>query len=413
MDAYALFTSPLKNWVKHEGLTDKQIFVRADLNVPITNGTISDDFRLQAIRPTLDYILKHGGKITLATHIGRPKDQEKELSTNIIRRWLDDHGYDTRITLLENLRFRKEETAWFDTILLTQNHSPRADSPPRSSRVNSERISIEGQRAYAKELAQGIDYYIDDAFASVHDADASLTALPELFDTDHKGIGFLVEHELNELSALKYHAQKPFVIILGGGKAATKLPFLKALIPRVTDIMLCPAVSKPFWQLMHLKPTNSFSPEEEMALHEARQIINLAQQHGVTLHLPQDYLVGTEGWQGKFIYKQASAITDNDTLIAIGPETVALWTPIITQAKTIFFNGPMGDLDKPETVKELKAVLHVITQSNAVSVVGGGNSHAALQLFDLEHKVSFCSTGGGATLAYLSGHDLPALDALL
>lgn len=150
-----------------------------------------------------------------------------------------------------------------------------------------------------------------------------------------------------------------------------------------------------------------------MNLHYARMIIEKAERYGVTVHLPQDYLISNSGWNQPYHYKAASAVTETDSVLAIGPETVTLWKPLLLNAKTIFFNGPMGDLDKPETIHELQAVLHVITQSDAISVVGGGNSHAALQFFNLADKVSFCSTGGGATLAYLAGFNLPALDALI
>lgn len=377
MDGYCALQSPLRSWQ----LANKKVFVRIDANVPLKDGVILDDYRLQAVRPTLDYILQHGGNITLATHLGRPHTRDAALSTNIIKQWLQQHGYDNRITVLENLRFSEKEYYHSDS--------------------------------YAKELARGMDYYIDDAFASVHDDNASLTALPEQFDAQHKGIGFLIERELAALCTIKYHAKKPFVAILGGGKPEKKLAMIAGLIPRVTDIMLCPALATPFVQLMHppLNPSTPLRMSEE--IHEARTILTLAQQHGVTIHVPQDYLVKTGSWDGNLTYKIASAITADDTMIAIGPKTVALWAPIIKQAQTIFFNGPMGYLEQPETVRELQAVLQVITQSNAMSVVGGGNSHAALQFFGLADKISFCSTGGGATLAYLADQDLPALDALL
>lgn len=380
-DDYCKLTSPLPHW----NLENKSVFVRADLNVPLRNGKILDDSRLQAIRPTLDYILEHGGRITLGTHLDRPHGFEQKLSTNPIRQWLDAQGYDTRITLLENLRFSLEE---------------QARNP-----------------LFAQELAQGIDYYINDAFASLHDSDTSLTIMPTLFDAQHKGIGFLVERELQTLSAIKYTAEQPYLWILGGGKAVSKLPYLETLLRsdhnRVTDIMLCPGLSWPFWHLAQEKKRHTISPEQELLVHHAKTIIDLAQQKKVTLHVPQDYLVGTDGWNGRFVTKKAGNVSEDDTMIAIGADTVKLWSPLIVRAKTIFFNGPMGDLEQPETIETVKAVLHVITQSNAISIVGGGNSHAALQLFGLANAINFYSTGGGATLAYLSGQKLPALDALL
>lgn len=227
-DAYCKLTSPLTHW----NLRDKQIFVRADLNVPIENGIILDDARITALLPTIDYILEQGGRITIGTHIGRPQGFDEELSTNPLQHWFLEHGYDNRVTILENLRFSLEE---------------KAKNP-----------------LFAQELAQGIDYYIDDAFASLHDSDTSVTVMPTLFDKDHKGIGFLVERELQQLSAIKYNAQQPYLWILGGGKAATKLPSVEQLLRsadnRVTDIILCPGLSWPFWHLAQEKKASCNYP---------------------------------------------------------------------------------------------------------------------------------------------------------
>lgn len=374
-DKYCSLRSPLPHW----DLAGKQVFVRADLNVPLKQGKIIDDTRLQKLRPTLDAILTKGGFITLATHIGRPKQYQQDLSTSsIIAPWLYQHGYDNRITLLENLRFFTEE--------------------------------MENSITFAKQLAQGMDYYLDDAFGSVHRSSTSLTTLPQLFDPEHRGIGLLIEQELATLSKLKYQAKKPFVLILGGEKVADKLPFLKSMLDHVTDILLCPAIVGPF---LHTKLNNT----DNALVDEAQSIIALAQKKQIKLHLPQDYLISQPGakniWIGPFSYRGASTIGPEDLLVAIGPKTIAQWEPIIMQAETIFFNGPMGNLDKPETIQELKVLLQTIAQSPAWSIVGGGDSLAALQAFHLKQKVDFCSTGGGATLAYLSGQPLPALDALL
>lgn len=344
-DRYAQMRSPLKNW----DLKNKRVFVRADLNVPLEDGNITDDTRLQAIRPTLDYILAQGGSVTLATHIGRPTGVEAELSTTHLAPWFAAHGYIKNITLLENLRFFAE----------------KPESVP-----------------FAQELAKGIDYYIDDAFGSCHRTGTSLTLLPQLFEKEKRGIGFLVERELAMLSTLKYHAEEPFVLILGGGKAEEKIRLLEALLPRVTHALLCPALAQ------------AYTGTDPKVL------------------LPVDYLVG-KSWDGPYNYKKSSEIKTTDTVIAIGPETVAAWQQTILQARTIFFNGAMGDLNKPETIKELRAVLQTVAQSAALRAIGGGSSVAALHLFGLANKVDFISTGGGATLAYLSGQPLPALDALL
>lgn len=364
-DRYCSLHSKIRIW----DLAGKQVFVRADLNVSIEQGAIIDDTRLQAIRPTLDAILNKNGLITLATHIGRPAGYQENLSTQIIAQWLHTRGYDNHITVLENLRFFAGETDMSHT--------------------------------FAQQLAEGIDYYVDDAFASAHRSSASLTIMPQLFDREHKSIGLLVERELSELSKLKYHAKKPFVLIVGGGKAVEKLPFLQNMLDLVSDILLCPAFANIFL-------TNT---------PQAQNVIALAQQKQVKFHLPIDYLVSHPStpnlWSQPFIYKKTSEIKPEDSIIAIGPQTIEQWKPIIMNAQTIFFNGPMGNLKQPATIETLHKLLQLIAESPAWSVVGGGDSLAALHTFGLQNKIGFCSTGGGATLAYLSNQTLPALDALL
>jgi phosphoglycerate kinase len=344
-DRYAHMHSPLTRW----NLAHKHVFLRADLNVPLEQGKILDDSRLRAIQPTLDYILAQGGRITLACHLGRPTGYDPQLSTAQLKPWFAAAGYDERVTLYENLRFFAEQ--------------------PENS-------------AFAQQLASGIDYYINDAFASCHRTGTSLTLLPKLFDKAHRGIGLLIEKELKTLSKIKYHAEKPFVLILGGGKGEEKLRFLEAMLPRINTALLCPLLSQAYTG------------------------------NNPAVHKPADYLVGSS-WHGPYSYKKSSEITPQDIIVAIGPETVAAWKPIIMNAHTIFFNGPMGDLTNPATTRELQAVLQSVAQSAAFSVIGGGSSVAALHLFDLVDQVDFCSTGGGATLAYLSDQPLPALDALL
>jgi len=371
MDKYTHLRSPLLTW----NLAHKHIFIRADLNVPLRDGHIENDMRLQALRPTLDYIIERQGKITLATHIGRPHDKESELSTNHLKPWFLDNGYQN-ITLLENLRFDTRESS--------------------------------KNRSFAQELAKGMDYYINDAFASEHRSDTSLTILPQLFDAQHRGIGLLVEHELRMLKTIKYAAQKPFLLIMGGNKGMDKLPFVMHMLDKVSDIMLCPELIEPF--LILQGHARNVAPQ---LVNLAHDILQKAEQNGVTIHLPIDYLTSTHGWQGPCIYKNAQTITPTDMIISCGPRTIEQWRPYITQAKTIFFNGPMGDLEYPQTTLELESVLRIVARSSALTVIGGGSSIAALKSFNLVHDVDFCSTGGGATLAYLSDQPLPGLDALI
>lgn len=353
-DRYTKLSSPIRQW----DLDNKHVFLRADLNVPTEDSIILDDFRLKALVPTLDCLLDKGAHVTIGTHRGRPSGYNEQLTTAPLAAWFANHGYTQRVAVLENLRFSEDE----------QGNS----------------------MAYAKHLARSIDFYVNDAFASCHRSDTSLVTLPTLFDAEHRGIGFLVEKELQMLGKLKERTEHPACMILGGNKAAEKLRYFPGLCTIATDVLVCPC-----W--------TDLLPE----------LTNIAGERGVNLHLPIDYLVGVEGWDGALVYKEPHEITPTDTIISIGPQTAELWKPLIMQAKTLFVNGPMGDLAKPTTTHELRTVLQSVTQAHAYRVVGGGSTVAALKFFNLLNQVDWCSTGGGATLAYLANEPLPALDALL
>ena len=351
VDRYAQLRSPISQW----DLSGKQVFLRADLNVPIERGQILDSFRLEALLPTLKLLLDKGAKVTIGTHLSNKNDDVPGIAP--LKTWLADHGYG-KVTLLENLRFSHEE---------------RTQSIP-----------------YAQKLAHNIDFYVNDAFATCHRSDTSLVTLPTLFDANHRGIGLLIEKELTMLSKLKNNPDKPMLMILGGDKAREKQKFFEGLCENTTDFLLCPC-----WSEL------------------AQELMPFTRKKGIRLHVPQDYLVGTQGWDGPYAYKAANELRPSDTVIAIGSKTAQAWTSLIMQAKTIFVNGPMGDLSRPATTQELKTVLHTVTQAHAYRVVGGGSTVAALNFFNLTTKMDYCSTGGGATLAYIANQPLPALDALL
>lgn len=351
VDRYAQLRSPISEW----DLAEKRVFLRADLNVPLEHGHILDSFRLEAVLPTLKLLLDKGAHVTVGTHLSQKNDEVP--GTAPLKTWFANHGYSERVTLLENLRLSPGE---------------------RTQSIT-----------YAQELAQHIDFYVNDAFGSCHRSDTSLVTLPTLFDVNHRGIGLLVEKELTMLSKLKDNPNKPMLMILGGDKAQDKQRYFEGLCAIATDFLLCPC-----WAEL------------------APKLTLLAHKKGVTLHVPQDYLVG-QGWDGPYAYKAPEEIQPSDLVIAIGPKTVQAWTSLIMQAKTIFVNGPMGDLSRPATVQELKTVLRTVTQAHAYRVVGGGSTVAALKFFNLINQVDYCSTGGGATLAYIANQPLPALDALL
>lgn len=376
-------------------LTQKRVFLRADLNVPIKNGAIIADVRLQAIKPTIDLILAKGGKIILATHIGRPKNHEPYLSTRILIPWFEKQGYridfesdmnaaytksfhdPSKILLLENLRFYPGEK------------NPTAQ--------------------FAQTLARLGNEYVNDAFGMLHRTDCSVLEVPKLFASTARTIGLCIENELAHANKL-LHAERPFVLIVGGNKLKDKIPLIQKLLGQIDTLLLCPGLVFSFLKAKDMPTGSSLVDPSELEL--CKQIINEAQKYNVSIVFPTDYLVGKNLETDPFTIKAANNLENSDFGISIGPKTQEAFGAIIGNAKTSFYNGLMGSLNNPETLKGTAAVFKAMTNSK-YSVIGGGDSTAAAELLGFKNSVDYLSTGGGALIAYLAGQELPALEILV
>lgn len=395
---------PLKT-LKTINFDKKSVFLRADLNVPLKNNLILDDYRLMAILPTIDYILQNNGKIILATHLGRPKGHRDEsLSTTILIPWFKEHGYDIafvqdpshiaslpqgyphKLLLLENLRFFPEEK--------------------------------EGSSAFAQKLASLADIYINDAFGVMHRTDTSVTLLPEHFDAGNRGIGLLVEQEIATLNNLKIKPVQPFVLVLGGSKLTDKIAMIKQLLQaseeqRVKTILVGGLIAQAFLRAQGF--TTGVTPIDETTIKTAQSILTMANTVGVTIMLPTDAYLGIAHDQ-RSRPLAIDQIPNNGNIVDIGPKTIEAFSHMLAQAKTIFANGTMGIYENAAYAEGTKKVFQAIAQSSAFSVIGGGDATAAAHLFGVTDAIDFCSTGGGATLAFLGAHDpfkeLPGLKAL-
>ncbi|HLC07248.1 MAG TPA: phosphoglycerate kinase [Candidatus Babeliales bacterium] len=375
-------------------IANKRVFVRADLNVPLSDGTIMNDFRLQSILPTIDFILNHQGSIVLATHIGRPKNKEAELSTKILLPWFKEHGYtihfvedftkiagtpvvSKEILLLENLRFFPGEK--------------------------------NGDPFFAKQLASTAHYYVNDAFGVVHNDDCSVTLLPYEFPENRRSIGFLMEKELRALSTLKDNPQRPFVAIVGGGKIKDKIPLIHSLLQKVDSILVCPALCFTFLKAQS-KPVGKSLVDDNM-LETCKKIILQAENLNVECIFPVDYQVAYDSIDGPLSIIPAAEFPDNAVGISVGPKTVAQFSAIINQAKTVFLNCAMGFADRPETRESTKSIINAMAQSSAQTVIAGGDSVDSALSTGNHSAIDHLSVGGGAALAYLSDTLLPGLAA--
>lgn len=375
----------------------KRVFLRADLNVPIHQGTILSDYRLKAILPTIDLIQKKGGKIILATHLGRPKNQEKELSTALFISWFEKRGYSVEFESNLEAAYQKsfENT---ETILLLEN----LRFFPGEKDNNS---------LFAQSLALLGNYYVNDAFALLHRTDTSIIDVPALFGPKSKTIGLVIEKELAILNEMLEQPQHPFMLILGGAKISDKLPLLKRLLNIVDTILLCPAIVFTFLKAQGLGVGKSLVDDNLLTI--SREIMDIAKEKNVKLLFPIDYQTALNTFDGKIESTPSTKLANNQVGISIGPETEALFANEISKTKTIFFNGAIGDSARKKTLKGMLTLFSAMAKSNAKTIIGGGDTISVAEKFDLMNKLSYCSTGGGATLAYLAGEKLPGLQLFL
>ena len=372
-------------------LEKKTILLRADLNVPITNGIIKHTHRLNAIKPTIDLILKKNGTIFLATHLGRPTNNQPELSTKQLLPWFKKQGYlvsfaptiidakqrgdkaKNQIILLENLRFFSGEK--------------------------------ECDKLFAQQLASLGDIFVQDAFGALHRNDASIVLVPKLFDKKNRTIGLLIQQELIHLNKL-IKPKHPFVLIVGGAKVFSKLSFILQLVKTWDTLLPCPAIVFALLKTLGKQIGNSLLDQKAIPL--SKKLLEQATLHNKNIMMPTDYLVLSHNNN----LHTTSTIKDNEMGISIGKQTVTTYKEKILEAETVFYTGLMGFLDQPKTLEPIKELFQAMAQSNTYSVIGGGDSVAAVEQLKI-NGIDWLSTGGGATLAYITGNPLPGLQPFL
>jgi phosphoglycerate kinase len=384
----------------------KRVLIRIDFNVPLDdNFKITDNSRILGAIPTIKMVIAGGGKVILISHLGRPKNGPENcfslkhlvnhLSTvlevdvafanNCIGETAEtaiNNLEEGGVLLLENLRFHSEEKM--------------------------------GDTAFAKQLANLADIYINDAFGTAHRAHASTAVIAQFFP-ESKYFGLLLEKEISNLEVILENPQKPFTAIIGGAKITGKIDVIMALLDKVDNLIIGGGMAYTIAKAMGGNIGNSLVEEEKISL--AKQLIELAKSKGVNLYLPSDSVNAN-----KFV-NNAETNTSEITNIPngfmgldIGQESIAKFSEIIEHSKTIIWNGPMGVFEMPNFEKGTREIANAIckvTEKGAYSLVGGGDSVAAIKQFGLAKKVSYISTGGGAMLAYLEGKTLPGVDAIL
>ncbi|MBQ8451974.1 MAG: phosphoglycerate kinase [Clostridia bacterium] len=391
----------MKKNFKDIDVAGKRVFVRVDFNVPQNEvGKITDDTRIRAALPTINYLVKQGAKVILCSHLGRPKgvvnekyslapvaerlsellNKEVKMAKDVVgpsAKELTSKMQDGEIVLLENVRFHAEEEANDDE--------------------------------FAKELASLAEVYVNDAFGTAHRAHASTAGIAKYLPAV---AGFLMDSEIVALSNATNNPEKPVVAILGGAKVSDKINVILALMKKANAILIGGAMANTF--LAAKGYSVGFSKYEEDKLDVAKEIMEQAEKLNVKLVLPVDVVAGSEfSPTAKRKTFAADAIADGYQAMDIGKKTCKLFANEIKHAKTVIWNGPMGVFEFKKFRKGTLAVAKAVAKSNAVSIVGGGDSVAAIQELGFANKVTHLSTGGGATLKFLEGANLPGVAVLL
>lgn len=374
---------------------NKTVLLRFDGNVPIDRGTILNDQRLIASLPTIHMLLDKGATVILLTHIGRPEHKDPSLSTRQLIPWFQDYGM--HITFAQNPADALQKKKEGKLIILMEN----------LRFFPGEKIQ---DPAFAKELALLGDFYVNDAFGSLARNDTSLTLLADCFDPAHKTIGLLVEHELEMLNTVKRKMQKPTVLGIGGNKMADKIPLIRHAMPHLNTILIGPALVFTFLKAQGKPIGNSLVDND--ALNICKEIIMHAEEYGVTISYPLDYVIAEDTFDGPLDITTNDVIANGEVGMSIGPKTAAAWSKIILQAKSVIMNGLMGSLSRADSLVYLKEVFNAVAQTDALTIIAGGDSVAAAYYFEVAKDIDYLSTGGSAALYYLNDIPLPGLESL-
>ena len=390
-----------KKTVRDIDVKGKKVLVRCDFNVPQKeDGTITDNRRIVSALDTIKYLIDHKAKVILCSHLGRPKGefkkefslrpiadelskllgQEVKLASDVIgesAHQLTNNMKEGEVVLLENVRFHREET----------------DNDPE----------------FAKKLASLADIYVNDAFGTAHRAHASTAGVAAYLPAVS---GFLIEKEINFMGDALENPERPFMAILGGKKVSDKIGVIEALLEKVDILLIGGAMAYTFFKSMGYEVGNSICELDKLDL--AQEIMQKAKEKGVKLMLPVDTKVGKEfdpNTESKIV-KYTEIPVDWEGF-DIGPETIQMYVEELKKAKTVVWNGPLGLSEFEQFATGTDTIAKALAESDAITIIGGGDSAAAIERMGLSDKFSHISTGGGASLEFLEGKKLPGIECLL
>ena len=414
----------MKN-IEQVNFEGKRVIVRVDFNVPLDeNFNITDDTRIRAAMPTINKVINDGGMIILMSHLGRPKkNPDEKYSLKHIVNYLgqvigkevifaDDCMKAAEkvaamkagdVLLLENLRFYAEEEG-----------KVRGIEKGEEGYDEAKKALKESQKEFTKTLASYADYYVNDAFGTAHRAHASTALIADYFDADHKMCGFLMGKEINAIDKVMKDIQRPFTAIMGGSKVSTKIDIIENLLTKVDNLILCGGMTYTFKKALGGNIGKSICENDKLDL--ALSLLQKAKDNNVNLVLAVDAVVADNfSNDANTLVVDPMDIPEAYEGMDIGPKTRELFGDVIKNSKTILWNGPCGVFEFDNFSHGSRAIAEAIveaTKNGAFSLIGGGDSVACINKFDMSNDVSYVSTGGGALLEAIEGKELPGIAAI-